>query len=371
MPSRTCQHRCTQERKEAEAAAQAAKAESIRKTEERLAMRQRQAAEAAAKQETEAQSLVEDMKKTETEAGEKVATASPTAPAPTEERRVKPKGEPSPDAVDTQAAGAPLSTTTRGTDETTTSTGGNGDSQGTNGEQIEDTTTGDVAVATSVGERAGAAGAELSTISEEATERLGEHDVAAASGENKGGHGGDGETNLGVTAKHRSAAGSAENGPSKGGKETLQGASQEVYEGTSVKDDTAAPLDELARLGGSRASAFVLPSASGSGSGEGDSVRTGSTRDSPAREELAKQRKDIAILVGQAKEGMAYIKQSVDVADVLRGFVFTKHGIPVRDTAVGQELLRDGRSSVRERFDHPPLSLSCLSLDRSVERDNI
>lgn len=72
---------------------------------------------------------------------------------------------------------------------------------------------------------------------------------------------------------------------------------------------------------------------------------------SPARLELAKQRAEIAVLVAQAKEGTAFVSRSVDMADVLRGFEFTQHGVPVRDPAVKRELLRDGRSTLRDRLE--------------------
>lgn len=77
----------------------------------------------------------------------------------------------------------------------------------------------------------------------------------------------------------------------------------------------------------------------------GDSGSSGN----PARLELAKRRKDVALLRAEAKEGMTFVSQSVDMADVLRGFVFTRHGIPVRDPVVGLELLREGRSTRRDR----------------------
>lgn len=82
---------------------------------------------------------------------------------------------------------------------------------------------------------------------------------------------------------------------------------------------------------------------------DGKRNRSNTVKDSPARVELSKQRADIALLVAQAKEGMAYVAQSVDMADIKRGFVFTPHGVPVRDTAIRRELLRDGRSTLRTR----------------------
>ncbi|CAM9596625.1 unnamed protein product [Ectocarpus fasciculatus] len=82
---------------------------------------------------------------------------------------------------------------------------------------------------------------------------------------------------------------------------------------------------------------------------DGKRSRGSTVEDSPARAELSKQRADIALLVAQAKEGMAYVTQSVDMADIKRGFVFTPYGVPVRDTAIRRELLREGRSTLRTR----------------------
>eukprot|EP00904_Undaria_pinnatifida_P013165 jgi/Undpi1/897/HiC_scaffold_10.g04361.m1 len=65
------------------------------------------------------------------------------------------------------------------------------------------------------------------------------------------------------------------------------------------------------------------------------------------RAELAKQRQDLAALVAQGEEGIAFVKQSVDMADILRGFVITPHGVPVRD--MDRELLLQGRSTLRDR----------------------
>lgn len=83
---------------------------------------------------------------------------------------------------------------------------------------------------------------------------------------------------------------------------------------------------------------------------DGKRNRSNTVEVSPARVELSKQRADIALLVAEAKEGMAYVAQSVDMADIKRGFVFTPHGVPIRDTAIRRELLRDGRSNLRTRY---------------------
>lgn len=358
--------RCTQERKEAEAAEQTAKAESIRKAEERLAMRQRQAAEQAAKQEKEAQSLAEEAKTVEEEAGGELATGSPTTTTPSTQMNATHTDEASPDALNAEAAGTHTATPTPRADNTTTTAGGNDDNQGTNGEQIEAAGGGDVATTTTEA-KAGVEGTELSTILEETTKMPGRHGSEAAPGETKGEYGNDEEegkehqghegarkeeqdqeniddpSTLGVKAKQPHAAGPA-------GDEALQAMSEEAPQ----NDDTAVePLRAVPPRGSSDGSATGIPSASGSGGGGsvGNSSRTRSAGDNPARAELAKQRKDIGLLVDQAKEGMVYIKQSVDMADVLRGFAFTRHGIPVRDTAVSQELMREGRSTLRERLD--------------------
>lgn len=70
---------------------------------------------------------------------------------------------------------------------------------------------------------------------------------------------------------------------------------------------------------------------------------------SAARLELGKQREDIAALIAHAQEGMFFIKQSIDVPDTLRGFAITPRGVPVRDYGIKQELLLKGRSTLRDR----------------------
>lgn len=91
----------------------------------------------------------------------------------------------------------------------------------------------------------------------------------------------------------------------------------------------------------------------------GGRARRGESKDensiglSPAREELARQKADIARLVAQAEEGMMFLNQSIDMADILRGFAITSHGVPVRDMAVdGALLLQQGRSVLRDRWGH-------------------
>lgn len=357
---RTLQTRwCTQERKEAEAAEQAAKAESIRKMEERLAMRQRQAAEEAAKQTEEAHRLAEEANKAEAEAGGEVATASPTTQTPSTHTSGTHADEAFPDAVSTEAAAAatPATTATSTADVVASVSGGDDDTQGTRDVETDSTAERDAATTSTVAETAGAVGAELPAILEETPEEPGDGGQAA-SGEIKDEHGDDEEgqqlqaddraggeagvenienpSNLnGVTEKQPPAAGQAGN----------QAARQEP-EDASQNNDATALVGELA-LRGSRDDSG---SGSDAGGGSGSSSRTRPASENAARAELAKQRKDIAILVDQAKEGMAYIKQSVDMADVLRGFVFTRHGIPVRDTAVGEELMREGRSTIRQRL---------------------
>lgn len=373
---------CTQERKEAEAAAQATKEESIRKTEERLALRQQQATKEAMERGEEAQSLAEEASERETEAGGEPATALPTPTTRKEDSSATHVGEHSPDVVDGESAVMPVATAKPSAGTMSTAPGNDSDSQGTSGEQRGAVAAEDVAVATTPGRTAGAVGEGLSAILEEALEGP-EDGLEAASGEKEGGDGDNGEDSKlhenaqaereGVdkaTKKHPSNVVTTQDPPPARPAET------KPSEGAvGFAHDAAAPLGEFALPGNSDGTASVFPSAPGSGVGFGEgggggssSSRVRGTNSNTARVQLAKQRTDIALLVDQAKEGMGYIKQSVDMADVLRGFVFTRHGIPVRDTAVGQKLLREGRSTLRERcrFSLGPLSLPLrLSLTRS------
>eukprot|EP00752_Nemacystus_decipiens_P011953 g10598.t1 len=333
-----------QARKEAEAAEIAAKAESIRKTEERLAMRQRQAAEEAAKQEKEAERLAEDAKKAETETGEELATAPPTV-----QKSATHPDEPFLDGRNADsAAGVPSAVIGTLNENMTPALVGNDNAQGTYTEAMS---AGDPTVAIAVDQQVGSVGAELPPILEE-TQGESEDGVQVAPGVMNGEHGDDEEgtespgreraeeneedkediedpSNLiGVTTNESAAAG-------PGGKEPLE---------TEREDDNSAAL-----LGESALRGSSDGSGSRGDSGGGNTSRTRSAGNNTARMELARQRNDITLMVDQAKEGMSYIKQSVDMADVLRGFVFTRHGIPVRDTAVGGELMREGRSTLRQR----------------------
>ncbi|CAM9251020.1 unnamed protein product [Scytosiphon promiscuus] len=100
-----------------------------------------------------------------------------------------------------------------------------------------------------------------------------------------------------------------------------------------------------------RQSQLKLPAESAAAGTDASGGRDGkeTAEASPARLELAKQRADIAVLTAEAKEGMAFVSRSVDMADVLRGFEFTRYGVPVRDPTVKEELLREGRSTLRDR----------------------
>lgn len=69
---------------------------------------------------------------------------------------------------------------------------------------------------------------------------------------------------------------------------------------------------------------------------------------SQARLDIQEQRATISDLITQAETGETYIKQSVDVADILRGFTVTTYGVPVRDTDGGS--LLQGRSVFRDRY---------------------
>ncbi len=111
----------------------------------------------------------------------------------------------------------------------------------------------------------------------------------------------------------------------------------------------AASHEEVQSRGGEAGGSLGRVPASGpSVAASAASVVSGSSGDT-AHLELARRRKDVALLRAQAKEGMTFVSQSVDMADVLRGFVLTRHGIPVRDPGVSLELLREGRSIRRDR----------------------
>lgn len=65
------------------------------------------------------------------------------------------------------------------------------------------------------------------------------------------------------------------------------------------------------------------------------------------RFELAKR--EIAALAAQAEEGLEFINQSVDMADILRGFTINMHGVPVHDIPTERGHLLKGRSALRDR----------------------
>lgn len=71
---------------------------------------------------------------------------------------------------------------------------------------------------------------------------------------------------------------------------------------------------------------------------------------SPARAEIERIKEEVGSLIVQAQEGLSFVRTSVDMADMLRGFAFTKHSIPVRDVARDGDERLLGRSVRRERY---------------------
>lgn len=69
-----------------------------------------------------------------------------------------------------------------------------------------------------------------------------------------------------------------------------------------------------------------------------------------ARAEIARTREIIKSLISQAEEGLVFVQKSVDLADMRRGFAFTRHDVPVRDLERDREELLQGRSRLRDRL---------------------
>lgn len=74
-----------------------------------------------------------------------------------------------------------------------------------------------------------------------------------------------------------------------------------------------------------------------------------STKETDDCERFKLARKEMAGLMAQAEEGLEFINQSVDMADILRGFTINKHGVPVHDIPTEREHLLEGRSALRDR----------------------
>lgn len=63
-------------------------------------------------------------------------------------------------------------------------------------------------------------------------------------------------------------------------------------------------------------------------------------------------KKEMSDVKLQGEQGLQFVKQSVDMADLLRGFAITPQGIPIRDMARDRHGLLQGRSVLRERYMH-------------------
>lgn len=134
-----------------------------------------------------------------------------------------------------------------------------------------------------------------------------------------------------------------QNDASQGEKMFQKGSEEKTKEAPSEN-----PQDQLL-VSAAAATTAATTAAAAAGDGDGNTTKA-ETDINPARKELTRQKEDIALLLKQAREGMVFVKQSIDMADVLRGFVFTRHGVPVRDPAISRELLQEGRSTTRDRF---------------------
>ncbi|CAM9457730.1 unnamed protein product [Discosporangium mesarthrocarpum] len=70
------------------------------------------------------------------------------------------------------------------------------------------------------------------------------------------------------------------------------------------------------------------------------------------REKIELLKMGVKKIEEDAREGWLYVQQSVDVADISRGFEITRHGIPVRTRSRDTELLREGQSQLQDRYKH-------------------
>lgn len=307
---------------------------------ERLAVRQRQAAEAEAKR----------LEATEKEEAALAATAA-TADKGTMEDAKADESSPGEVAGEATAADATTTAVTTGAATSTTTADTQGDGREQVGATSADAAAGntiDAAVAT-----VGAAGADLPAIMEETPEPgLGADGVETASDEKRDERG---ESEPKLQEKENTEQDKDHSSSMSTEPPAQNHASQSevtLREEASQEENKTAPQDQQQDTFLESAAATAAAAAASGGSDENiGRMGRAETDVSPARKELAKQREDIALLREQAKEGMTFVKQSIDMADVLRGFVFTRHGVPVRDPAISRDLQRDGRSTLRERFE--------------------
>lgn len=116
------------------------------------------------------------------------------------------------------------------------------------------------------------------------------------------------------------------------------------------EQDLPSPLPTRAR---SKKQVKGNPENSGHGGDKSESSREESVQRSGLsleRGAIERAKKEINDEKSQAEEGLEFVKKSVDMADLLRGFAFTRHGIPVRDIAKDRDGLLQGRSVLRERY---------------------
>ncbi|CAN0337231.1 unnamed protein product, partial [Ectocarpus sp. 8 AP-2014] len=325
--------------REAEQERKDKKAESDRKTNERLAVRQRQAAEAEAEAKRSEEAAMADVKEDKEEAG----VVEESSIAASKDDSSSPDGTRS----DQSAAGDTVVTAIPSTEAAAV------DSPEEGTEQAEPfALTGDAVVAADSANSAGEIGDTLPTITEEeppapeAGEAVGNSSTFEVKLDKTG--------DQGQAIDERSHGERGDRGRSKA--ETISENKDPNTTSPTQNEETLQESPWLEEAGGlsSREKELREGGSLGSASGtapntDGKRNRSNTVKDSPARMELSKQRADISLLVAQAKEGMAYVAQSVDMADIKRGFVFTPHGVPVRDTAIRRELLRDGRSTLRTR----------------------
>lgn len=328
-----------QEEKAKEAAAQALKAESIRKVEERLAARERQAVEGESKTITGAEAQAQAETQAQEQAQEEKSTVS-----------------------EENISSATTATGTKATPPSDTEEGG---TDGGVGDTAEVDTV--VATATTVVEAADpmtvtrVASAGLPAIEEDFPQPVFSRGNWAAGDENDLDRKRDGEDSqlqenkgdndplAGERAGESPAASNADNTELR-----QQDQSQPLVERNTdplQSEDAlkkAPPQQEEIERNRSESRSPLESAPAETDDSKSQNVNMVGEA-SPARLELAKQRADIAVLVAHAKEGTAFVSQSVDMAGVLRGFVLTPHGMPVRDPAVKRELLRDGRSTLRDR----------------------
>ncbi|CAM9407149.1 unnamed protein product, partial [Ectocarpus sp. 6 AP-2014] len=315
------------------------KAESDRKTNERLAVRQRQAAEAEAEAKRLEESAMADVSEDKEEAGVEGKSSIAASKADSS----------SPDGTrsDQSAAGDTVVTAIPSTEAAAVDSPEEGSKQAEAFALTED----GVAAANSANSAA-EIGDTLPTITEEEPPAPEAEEVVGNSSTFEDELDKTGDQGQAIDERcdgERGDGGRSEAEPSSENKDHTTSPTQigETVQGSPWLEEAAglSSREKELREGGSLGSA----SAGTAPNTDGKRNRSNTVKESPARVELSKQRADIALLVAQAKEGMAYVAQSVDMADIKRGFVFTPHGVPIRDTAIRRELLRDGRSTLRTR----------------------